>query len=124
MDFMNKLMDCLGNIEYSTFDEGYINELLDNRDNASFDAEWCRVDAEMGALKNSQNYGDENKMEQDKVREQAFMIVEQNVEGELAEYVSDDFGLIYDSLVLGYKDDWLDWLIEEYQNARIPAGER
>lgn len=124
MDFMNKLMDCLGNIEYSTFDEDYINELLDNRDNASFDAEWCRVDAEMDALKNSQNYGNENKMEQDKVREQAFMIVEQNVEGELAEYVSDDFGLIYDSLVLGYKDDWLDWLIEEYQNARIPVGER
>ncbi|EES49427.1 hypothetical protein NE172_16715 [Clostridium botulinum] len=38
-------------------------------------------------------------------------------------YVSDDFGLIYDSLIVNYKDEWLNKFIREYKNRRIPAGE-
>ncbi|MDE5825238.1 MAG: hypothetical protein K2H91_11240 [Lachnospiraceae bacterium] len=123
MDFMNELIDCLKNIDYDAFDEDCLNELLDCRDSAPFDTEWCRVNAEIDALKNDQNYTAENEEEQDEIREKAFMIIEQNIESELAEYVSDDFGLIYDSLVLNYKDEWLDTLIEEYKNGKIPAGE-
>ena len=123
MDFMNELIDCLKNIDYDTLDEDCLNELLDCRDSAPFDTEWCRVNAEIDALKNDQNYTAENEEEQDEIREKAFMIIEQNIESELADYVSDDFGLIYDSLVLNYKDEWLDTLIEEYKNGKIPAGE-
>ena len=120
---MNELIDCLKNIDYDTLDEDCLNELLDCRDSAPFDTEWCRVNAEIDALKNDQNYTAENEEEQDEIREKAFMIIEQNIESELADYVSDDFGLIYDSLVLNYKDEWLDTLIEEYKNGKIPAGE-
>ena len=123
MDFMNELIDCLKNIDYDAFDEDCLNELLDCRDSAPFDTEWCRVNAEIDALKNDQNYTAENEEEQDEIREKAFMVIEQNIESELADYVSDDFGLIYDSLVLNYKDEWLDTLIEEYKNGKIPAGE-
>ncbi|MDE6054490.1 MAG: hypothetical protein K2G55_12165 [Lachnospiraceae bacterium] len=123
MDFMNELINCLKNIDYEAFDEDCLNELLDCRDSAPFDTEWCRVNAEIDALKNDQNYTVENEEEQDEIREKAFMIIEQNIESELADYVSDDFGLIYDSLVLNYKDEWLDTLIEEYKNGKIPAGE-
>lgn len=42
--------------------------------------------------------------------------------GELAEYVSDDFGLIADSRILKYSDIWLDKLISSYENANIPCG--
>lgn len=34
MDFMNELLNCLNSIDYDTFDEDYLNELLDNRDSA------------------------------------------------------------------------------------------
>lgn len=39
------------------------------------------------------------------------MIIADNIESELSDYVSDDFGVIYDSLVLIYKDPWLNKLI-------------
>lgn len=123
MDFMNELLNCLNNIDYNIFDEIYLNELLDSRDSASFDVEWCRVNEEVKALKNTQSYTDENDKEQGKIREQAFMIIEENTESELSGYVSDDFGLIYDSLVLNYKDEWLNKLITAYKNRKIPAGE-
>lgn len=123
MDLMNELLDCLNSIDYDTFDEDYLNELLDSRDSAPFDTEWCRVNEEIEALKNAQSYTGENEEEQDKIREKAFMIIEENIEGELSEYVSDDFGLIYDSLVLNYEDEWLNKLITAYENKKIPAGE-
>lgn len=40
LDLMKELMNCLNHIDYSIFDEDYINELLDSRDNAPFDTEW------------------------------------------------------------------------------------
>ncbi|MDE6621510.1 MAG: hypothetical protein K2K74_13710 [Lachnospiraceae bacterium] len=122
MDFMNELIDCLNNIDYDSFDEDSLNELLDCRDSAPFDTEWCRVDEEISRLKNDQNYTAGNEKEQEKIRQKAFLIIEQNTESELADYVSDDFGLIYDSFVLHYRDEWLDQLIEEYKNGKIPAG--
>lgn len=122
MDLMKELLNCLSGIDYDIFDEQYLNELLDSRDSDPFDTQWCRVDDEIKALKNDQNYTDEIEEEQNKVREKAFIIIEQNLESELSEYVSDDFGLIYDSLVLNYKDEWLNKLIETYQNKKIPSG--
>lgn len=123
MDLMKELLNCLSGIDYDIFDEEYLNELLDSRDSDPFDTQWCRVDDEIKALKNDQNYTDEIEEQQNKVREKAFIIIEQNLESELSEYVSDDFGLIYDSLVLNYKDEWLNKLIETYQNKKIPSGE-
>ena len=38
--------------------------------------------------------------EQNKIREKVFMIIADNIESELSDSVSDDFGVIYDSLVL------------------------
>ena len=42
--------------------------------------------------------------------------------GELAEYVSDDFCLIADSRQMNYTDEWLDKMIESYDNGVIPSG--
>lgn len=85
--------------------------------------EWCRVDKEINTLKNEKNYSDKLKTEHGKIRKKAFMIIEQNTGSELSYYVSDDFGLIYDILILNYQDEWLDKLIEAYKNKKIPAGE-
>lgn len=123
MDFMNELLNCLNSIDYDTLDEDTLNELLDIRHSPPFDTEWCRVDEEIKALKDTQSYTDENEEKQDKIREKAFMIIEKNTGSELSDYVSDDFGLIYDSLVLNYKDEWLNKLITVYKNKKIPSGE-
>lgn len=123
MDLINELMNCLSNIDYTILDEDYINKLLDSRDSTPFDTEWRRVDKEIKALKNDQNYTNEIKTAQGKIREKAFVIIAQNAGSELSAYVSDDFGLIYDSLVLNYKDEWLDKLIEKYKSKSVPAGE-
>ena len=74
-------------------------------------------------MKNPQSYTDEDEETQVKIREKAFMIIQQNTKNELAAYVSDDFGLIYDSLILNYKDEWLDKVIAVYKNKKIPSGE-
>lgn len=42
---------------------------------------------------------------------------------DLAAYISDDFGLIFDSVVFTYSDEWLNGLWNEYQEKRIPQGE-
>ncbi|GAA0787781.1 hypothetical protein [Hathewaya limosa] len=123
MDLIDELINCINRIDYSTFDEDYIDELLDSRDSEQFDTEWCRVSKKINSLKNDQNYGNLNKEVQVKIREKVFMIIKQNTGSELSDYVSDDFGLIYDSLIVNYKDEWLNKLIKEYKNIRIPAGE-
>ncbi len=123
MYLINELLNSLADIDYSSFDENSISELLDSRDSDPFDAEWCRVSAEIELLKNDRNYTHDIEAQQSKIREKAFMTVERNIQSELSEYVSDDFGLIFDSIVLNYKDVWLDKLIDSYKNKKIPSGE-
>ncbi len=123
MYLINELLNSLADIDYSSFDENSISELLDSRDSDPFDAEWCRVSAEIELLKNDRNYTRDIEAQQSKIREKAFMTVERNIQSELSEYVSDDFGLIFDSIVLNYKDVWLDKLIDSYKNKKIPSGE-
>ena len=76
MDLINELLNCLNSIDYDIFDEDYLNELLDSRDSTPFDTEWCRVDEEIEALKNTQSYTGKNEEEQGEIREKAFMIIE------------------------------------------------
>lgn len=123
MDLVNEILNNLNSIDYETLDEDCLNELLDSRDSDPFDTEWCRVNEEIQMMKNDLNYTGENIEQQSRIREKAFMIIEENIGGELAEYISDDFGLIYDSLILNYKDDWLNKLIAAYKNKTIPTRE-
>lgn len=114
------LLDCIRNIDYSQFDEDTINEILDSRDCESFDSEWCRVNSEISKMKNQYNYTFQN--QQNNVRKEAFFIIENNVGSELADYVSDDFGLIFDGMAVGYKDKWFSKLTDAYRNGKIPCG--
>lgn len=38
--------------------------------------------------------------------------------------IADDLGLIYESLLTGYQDAWLDRLTGCYRNGKVPNGER
>ena len=115
---INTLLDCLRSMDLSSYTEDDINDILYDRDAEEFDSEWCRVDSEIEALKDNNNYTDENQNEHDVICKKAFFIIEEKVSSEL----SDDFGLIYDSIATDYHDAWLSKLIEVYQNGRIPSG--
>ncbi len=123
MEMIQELLDCLAEMDFYGFDEDFVNELLDSRDSEGFDGEWSRVYREIESRKNPSVYTEASEEEQQDICRQAFMTVEEHVPGELSEYVSDDFGLIYDSFVLGYRDAWLDKLIAAYRSKNIPAGE-
>lgn len=120
---INALLESLRSIEISSYTEDDINAILDDRDADPFDSEWCRVDREIAALKTEENYTGSNEKEHDAICKEAFFIMENKISSELSDYVSDDFGLIYDSIAVGYQDPWLSRLIASYQNGTIPTGD-
>lgn len=117
---MEKLLEKLKEINFENLD---IDELLDNRDYKLFDSEWNRVYKEVSNLKKGNDFTPEQKKYSSDISEKAFMsIYNLSGHGELAEYVSDDFCLIADSKQMNYTDEWLDKMIESYNNAVIPSG--
>lgn len=117
---MNILIGLLNQINYNALD---IDELLDNRDSEEFDSEWIRVYKAVESLKNEDNYTEIEEKSNSEVREKVFsMINNLSNDGDLAGYISDDFGLIADAKLLGYKDLWLDKLSSCYENKTIPCG--
>lgn len=117
---MNILIKALEEMDFNNLD---IDELLDNRELAVFDAEWIRVYNAVESLKNALNYSDAERENNSKLREQVFrMIYEFTNDSDLAGYVSDDFGLISDARLLEYSDLWLDKMIACYEKGSIPCG--
>lgn len=118
---VEKLLEKLNEID---FEDLSVDEFLDNRDSKPFDSEWSRVYKEISNLKKETGFTAEQKKYSSEISEKAFMtIYNLSGYGELAEYVSDDFCLIADSKQMNYTDEWLDKLIEKYNNAVIPSGE-
>lgn len=118
---MDKLLEKLSQIDFEGLN---VDELLDNRDREPFDSEWTRVYKEVGNLKKENGFTDAQKKYSIEISKKAFMTISNlSGYGELAEYVSDDFCLIADSKQIFYSDEWLNKLIEKYNNAVIPSGE-
>ena len=120
---IHAILDYLRAMDAGSLTEDDINDILDGRDAEEFDSEWCRVDQEIESLKNDENYTSPNEKEHDDICKEAFFIIEERIPSELSDYVSDDFGMIYDSIVLGYHDEWLSGMINAYKEGRIPTGE-
>lgn len=117
---MNHLIELLSSINFNSIN---VNELLDNRDSKLFDAEWSRVYKAILSLKDEENYSAAEKKNNSIIRETVFKkVYALSNNGELAEYVSDDFGMIADAKLLGYQDAWLDKLIACYESKTIPCG--
>lgn len=112
---MSELLDKLNEIHFEELDA---DDFWDQRDSASFDHEWIRVYQALEERKKSTVVGDTRE-----IAKKAYITVyEKSENDELAGYISDDFGLIADSKMLGYSDKWLDKLIACYEEARLPCG--
>ncbi len=112
----------------SITDEMFLNldsdKLLDSRDCDPFDSNWVQADNDIEKLKSEKGYSDIQKNENKDYCKKAFMkVCAVHTSCELAEYISDDFGLIYDSLQVGYTSPWLSKLINSYLEHKIPSGD-
>lgn len=112
---MFELLDNLKKVNYETLD---IDDFLDQRECEPFDSEWIRVYQAIEELKKGKSSGRNQRN-----REKAYITVFEKTEcDDLAGYIADDFGLIADSIMLNYSDEWLEKLISCYKKAIIPRG--
>lgn len=98
-----------------------INELLEQRDEPAFDAEWMRVYTTVQDLEVEGEVQKANVVI-DEIRESTFRRVFQLTRNpEVAGAVSDDFDLIARAVQIGLEDEWLDEMWEEYEAGRFPS---
>lgn len=112
----------LSNLKDVCYDDIEVDDLLDSRDEEVFDSEWIETYNYVENMKRRYGYSEQQENDCSCVREKAFMIVCEACDGELAGYVSDDFGLIFDSQIVGFENDFLKKLINAYSQAIIPDG--
>ncbi|MBE5075821.1 hypothetical protein [Anaerotignum lactatifermentans] len=112
---MFELLDKLKKVNYETID---IDDFLDQRECDPFDSEWVRVYQAIEELKKGKEMVDTREIEK-----KAYITVYEKTEcDDLAGYIADDFGLIADSIMLHYSDEWLEKVISCYKEAIIPYG--
>jgi uncharacterized membrane protein len=106
-----------------TLDAAQIDEVLSNRDCEFFSTQWTRAYSEVDKIKQKENLTEIYRKQDAKLRRAIFLEVYNiTLSGIMASYISDDFGLILDSLVFVYKDDWINSLWSQYVRRKIPQG--
>lgn len=106
---MFELLDKLKKVNYETID---IDDFLDQRECDPFDSEWVRVYQTIEELKKGKEMVDTREIEK-----KAYITVYEKTEcDDLAGYIADDFGLIADSIMLHYSDEWLEKVISCYND--------
>ncbi len=98
-----------------------IEAALDARDGQNFDSKWVSLSDEIEKRKNLEPE-QENALE--KIRELAYKAAyKTSNHADFAGYVSDDFDLIGNAILLEISDTWLAGLFAEYIDGRFPSGE-
>lgn len=97
-----------------------IDEALDLRDSEEFDSEWMRI---YNLVEQRKNECEDSGAELEEICEMAYLnAFDTREDDEIASYVADDFGLMYDTERLGISDPWLDKLIDCYRRSVFPCG--
>ena len=112
---MIELLNKLNNINFEELD---IDEFLNKRDIEPFDSNWVRVYQIIEEMKKGRAIDSTKDIE----KKVYIIVYEQTGNNELAGYISDDFGLIADSKILGYTEEWLEKFISCYENSLLPCG--
>lgn len=111
--------DLLDNIE-KALDGIDLDEAVELRDAEEFDSCWVRI---FNITRNTEHNAEYPQSENDKLREKAFLKAYSVCkDDDIAAFVSDDFGLIFDAEVLGIADPWLEKLIDSYRRSVFPCG--
>ncbi|WP_291559560.1 hypothetical protein [Clostridium sp. UBA2485] len=117
------LNELLEKINQEMFDQIDFDSILDLRDCEWFESNWINLHNQIEQLKLKKEYSEESKRFSDEYRKKAFLqVYNLSQNSDLAACISDDFGLIFDSMQLGVTTSWLDKLIQSYQSSKIPCG--
>lgn len=100
-----------------------IDDLLDTRDSAPFEAQRVRVYAALENLQTQNPLSKNEAREETAFRKDAFQAAYPIVGGEAAGSISDDFGLFWSALRNDFQDDWLNALWLAYKAGEFPHGE-
>ncbi len=118
---MEDLIRALGHINFYLADA---DEIFTGRKTNAFDNERIRTFLEVEMLKDIRTYTEEHRKKRHKVHDKVYrQIYETTGDSELAECVADDFCLLYDGQVVGYKDKWFTKFRNCYAASVIPAGQ-
>lgn len=118
MNKLEKLKDLLltgALLLENTFIIDDVDFVLDSRDTDAFDSEWMRNYNSI--RKNEKLNTSEVKKIVEFIREISYKATQSS---DLASYISDDFGLIAEALIIDYNDDWVNALANEYVEGRVP----
>lgn len=118
------LEEIIKKLEEMDFSQMDIEKILEQRDMSAFDTEWLKACKQVGKLKKEKTYTDADREDCKILLKEVFeFIYDQTENDDFAGYISDDFGLIYDSLKLGYHSEWMDKFLQLYLKGQIPTGE-
>ena len=103
----------------NTFTIDDVDFILDSRDTDEFDSEWMR---NYNVLRKNESLNTlEAKKIIESIREISYKTTyEVTQSSDLSSYISDDFGLIAEALVIDYNDEWVNALANEYVQERVP----
>lgn len=123
MDKVSKLLDKMKQrsiIPKLSLEQEEIDAALDERDAPDFAESWMSAFRQVGAMKGCTQDA-EPRITQ--LREMAYVQAYERWQSpDLAAYISDDFGLIADSLALNTDNAWLNGLLHAYLTLRFPHG--
>ena len=111
----------MGNIlRFNMFIGTDINELLDLRENSSFDIAWVKSFEELEKL----DYLEREIRLIDKIREECYIQTYQLTNSsDISGYISDDFELISKAYCLNINNQWINTIALKYINNTFPCGE-
>ena len=97
----------------------YIDNYLELRDSGNFDEKWSST---YDYFNSTNNKTEEFSFDEKKLRERIFKKTVQLTQNyELAEYISDDGGLIYANLNFKSENSFVNYILECYENHILPS---
>ncbi|PHS04349.1 MAG: hypothetical protein COA78_16790 [Blastopirellula sp.] len=98
-----------------------LDSILDQRDEKVFEQPWLECSERIEAAWNLKAPDGATQELMDQVRKESFLAVSRATsQHEIASYVSDDFGLISKSILLGINDTYANGLFEVYCQGKLP----
>ncbi len=96
---------------------------LDSRDEPEFDGAWVRADEVVEKAKKSFAGAEALEAAATKLRQAVFMrCIRKLGSSDLAAYVSDDAGLLFDAMAMELSNKWIAGLLAAYREGKLPAG--
>jgi hypothetical protein len=123
MEALARLIDVIKSgrlVDALPIDDGDVDRWLELRDDATFSRQWMSVDRDLETRKKQVKYDEEPVT---KLRELVFeQVFARWRPSDLAAYISDDFGLVGDALLLNVDNSWLNGLFAMYSAGVLPHG--